>query len=415
MMSKMKKWIACLVAALLVFQAVPAFMEDGEYVSNVMVGSLAGFRDLMEIISEGGSYMLTGETVTLTTNEDYTPNWSSSNPEVAEIVGSSEATHSITVKAVGFGETTITAISGEQTKVLTLTVINPESIAEETAKGEEATEGAETAEGENTEEAAAKTKAVIVINGETLNTRFTGEEQRFGGYTATSNFEDFDSSKIQLTREIEVSGTECGYYQMKLTENDFRYDDENVKAIFIVNDGYMKITPAKVTVQADNKEKTQGTEDPELTATVTGTIGEDTLEYTLTRDEGEEVDTYRITVTGEELQGNYRINYVNGFMNIIPAEETAEVKDTPKMSIHVTSSWPEDEPAPDGTEITYTATLYGFENMELNKDYTLQWQYLDHQGNWVDEEGATGITFTYRMSEEYSGRTWRVIAKAVEK
>ena len=85
------------------------------------------------------------------------------------------------------------------------------------------------------------------------------------------------------------------------------------------------------------------------------------------------------------------------------------------MSIRVTSSWPEDEPAPDGTEITYTATLYGFDNMELNKDYTLQWQYRDRHGNWVDEEGATGITFTYRMSEEYSGRTWRVIAKAVEK
>ena len=77
-----------------------------------------------------------------------------------------------------------------------------------------------------------------------------------------------------------------------------------------------QITPASVTVTADNKSKTYGSADPELTASVEGTIGTDTVSYTVTRAEGENAGTYTITASGEEIQGNYTVSYVTGTFTI---------------------------------------------------------------------------------------------------
>ncbi len=410
MMSKSRKWIACLAAVLLVFQAAPAFMEDGEYISNISVGTLAGFRDVMEITSDGGAFMLEGESMTIMANEDYAPVWTSSNPEVVAIDGSG-ASHSVTVRAVGFGEAEITAEEGNQRKSYAITVINPEGYETEepAATGTtETPEGTEPEAGTEAAEPQEKQKAVIVVNGGTLLTHYNGEEQRFGEYTATSTSAAFDASKVKLTREIEVTGKDCGYYVMNLTAQDFTYDDSAVNAIFVVNDGYMKINPAKATVQADNLTKAAGEADPELTATVTGTFGEDQLTYELTRDEGEEEGFYRIAVTGESLQGNYRIQFMNGVLTITePAEETEEEK-TP-MSIHVVSDWPEGQLAFIGTKITLTAELTGFEG----KEYTLQWQYSTDLQEWHDEAGANGLSFTYELNEETENYTWRVVARDI--
>ena len=77
-----------------------------------------------------------------------------------------------------------------------------------------------------------------------------------------------------------------------------------------------KITPASVTVTADNKSKTYGSADPELTASVEGTIGTDTVSYTVTRAEGENAGTYTITASGAATQGNYTVTYVPGTLTI---------------------------------------------------------------------------------------------------
>jgi len=407
MMSKTKKWIACLVAALLVFQAVPAFMEDGEFVSNVMIGSLAGFRDVMEIISEGGSYMLTDETVTLTTNEDYTPDWSVENSNVATVESGATASHSAVIKAVGFGETKVTAVDGKQTAVYTITVINPDEYETkaDATEGEELPEGEKPEDGEEIPEED-KTKMVIVINGGTMLTHYNGEDQVFGEYTATSSSDLFDDSKVQVKREIEVTGKDCGYYMMNLAEDDFSYDDKTVNAIFVINDGYMKITPAKATVEADNLTKDAGQEDPELTATISGVFGEDTLEYTLTRDEGEEEGYYRISVEGEGIQGNYRVNYVSGLLTITKPQR---VMDKSKMSVSAVSDWPEGQTGYPGAKITLTAVLVGFEGWE----YTLQWQYSTDLQNWTDEPGANDMTYTYELDDTTSQYKWRVVVRNV--
>ncbi len=75
-----------------------------------------------------------------------------------------------------------------------------------------------------------------------------------------------------------------------------------------------------MTVTADNKSKVFGEKDPELTATVTGTIGKDTVEYTLSRKAGEDVGTYTITPSGKAEQTNYKVTYATGTLTITKAE-----------------------------------------------------------------------------------------------
>ena len=77
-----------------------------------------------------------------------------------------------------------------------------------------------------------------------------------------------------------------------------------------------KITPKSVTVTADNKSKVFGEKDPELTATVAGTLGEDTVKYDVVREAGENVGKYTITPSGKAEQGNYSVTYATGTLTI---------------------------------------------------------------------------------------------------
>ena len=90
-----------------------------------------------------------------------------------------------------------------------------------------------------------------------------------------------------------------------------------VSEIIVAENGWLEITPAPVTVKADDKVKILNRLDPPLTVTVTGLIGSDTVAYTPpTRAAGEAPGTYVITVTGEELQGNYSVTYESGTFTI---------------------------------------------------------------------------------------------------
>ena len=92
----------------------------------------------------------------------------------------------------------------------------------------------------------------------------------------------------------------------------------------------LTVTHATATVTAENKTKVYGTADPELTATVSGTLGNDTVAYTLAREAGENAGKYKITVTGEENQGNYKVTYTPGTFEITPKSIIPDGPETPE-------------------------------------------------------------------------------------
>ncbi len=72
-----------------------------------------------------------------------------------------------------------------------------------------------------------------------------------------------------------------------------------------------------VTVTAKNDTKVYGNDDPAaFAADVTGTRDNETVVYTVARGDGEDVGTYVITPTGDEIQGYYKVEYKNGSFEI---------------------------------------------------------------------------------------------------
>ena len=108
--------------------------------------------------------------------------------------------------------------------------------------------------------------------------------------------------------------------------------------------GTLTINRAEVTVTA-GAAKVYGEEDPALVS-VEGLIGDDTVAYTVSREEGEDAGDYPITLTGEVDQGNYRVTYdrSNAVLTITraPAIVTANVdskqygEDDPELTATVT-------------------------------------------------------------------------------
>ena len=90
--------------------------------------------------------------------------------------------------------------------------------------------------------------------------------------------------------------------------------------------GVLTISPAFVTVKADDAQKVTGTVDPAFTATVTGLKNSDSesvLAYTLSRPDNNEDNPDReksgeheIVASGEEEQGNYIVEFENGVLTI---------------------------------------------------------------------------------------------------
>ena len=395
MKNTMKKIAASFLALLIMIQLVPAFAAT--YSSGMIVGSTEGYKELMAIVASKGTYVLLGQTLELDVNEDYQPEWKSENPAVATI----DAQGVIT--AVSAGNATITATVKApkmQAVSIEITVIDPEPIlAEETPE--------ENGQEEQTMDSSELKALVIVINGENERITYDGEEHILNRFVATANEDFFDESRIKVEGEPGVAATDCGFYELKLEDATFIYDDPEVTAHFVLNNGFLRITPASVTVAAEPAEKEEGTEDPELIATVTGLLGEDTEEkivYTLTREQGEEAGSYKISAEGAAEQGNYRVEYVENVMTITEKQAQEE------LNVWITSLYPADEPVYYGAEITLEAHVEGAEEGE----YTIQWQYSADLENWIDIPGANSLTYTFFADGETVTYAWRVVTERIE-
>ena len=170
-----------------------------------------------------------------------------------------------------------------------------------------------------------------------------------------------------------------------------------------------KITPKSVTVTAEDKTKVFGETDPKLTATVEGTLGKDTVEYTLSRKAGEDVGTYPITASGKAEQGNYKVTYVAGTLTITSQSidpGTDSEKPNPDYTGAKVNS-PKDE-VYDGKEHKWIPTVTDkSKTLKLGKDYTVEYSTSD-----FTNVGTIEVTITGKGN--YSGtvkRSYKVTPK----
>ena len=187
-------------------------------------------------------------------------------------------------------------------------------------------------------------------------------------------------------------------------------ENKNYKDVTV--DYTLKVTRKAVTVTADNKSKVFGEKDPELTATVTGTIGKDTVEYTLSRKAGEDVGTYTITPSGKAEQTNYKVTYATGTLTITSQSidpGTDPEKPNPDYTGAKVNS-PSDE-VYDGKEHKWipTVTDKADKKLEAGKDYTVEYSTKNFK-----DVGTINVTIT--GIGNYTGtvtRTYKITPKSV--
>src|SRR5205814_4502092 len=87
--------------------------------------------------------------------------------------------------------------------------------------------------------------------------------------------------------------------------------------------GTLHINPRPATITADNKNKAYGNDNPAFTATITGTVNGDVLNYTLASTDGQfsNVGNYTITVT-LGMNPNYSVTPTNSTLTIDPRPAT---------------------------------------------------------------------------------------------
>lgn len=104
-----------------------------------------------------------------------------------------------------------------------------------------------------------------------------------------------------ITVEVDNAAHIDGYTIMpEQSENSTTITEDSNK---VINLYYYK----NVTVEARNYEKAAGTADPTFEATVTGVVGTDNINYTITRPDGETAGSYTLTPSGNNIQGNYYV------------------------------------------------------------------------------------------------------------
>ena len=97
------------------------------------------------------------------------------------------------------------------------------------------------------------------------------------------------------------------------------------------------ITRKSVTVTAENKTKVYGEDDPVFTATVSTLIGDDVINYTISRKKGENTGTYDIVPSGENIQGNYSVTFRSATLTIT-AKEISPTVELSAISFEYTGS-----------------------------------------------------------------------------
>ena len=163
----------------------------------------------------------------------------------------------------------------------------------------------------------------------------------------------------------------------------------NYNVVFV--NGTLTISKKAATVIVDDKTKIYGDADPALTAVVNGTVGKDTINYTLERAAGADVGVYAITAKLGS-NPNYNVTVKNGELTITPA--TAYILPTGELNGSFVKNYGEEDPAltaiafdsRDKDKKDITGTIQYTITREPGKDvgdYKLIFNFEEEQGNYI--------------------------------
>lgn len=225
------------------------------------------------------------------------------------------------------------------------------------------------------------TPASVTLTANSDTKMYNGTEQTITGFTSSVNGLTFTGVSAS------GSGTNVGEYDVTFNDVTVNSTTDNTGNYLVTGttNGTLTITPRNVTVKADDKTKTYGDADPELTVTITGLLEGDpvsSISYNPpTREDGEDVDTYAISVSSGEssLSSNYTVTFEPGTLTINKKELTVTAK-----AKTITYG---DAPINDG--VMYGAFAFEEDEDDLSGELTYTYNYKQY-----DDVGSGSFTIT---------------------
>ena len=255
-----------------------------------------------------------------------------------------------------------------------------------------------------------KVDGTIVVKPATLTVTTPDASKPYDGKAlkvagSITGFVNGETATFTTTGSQTKAGSSENTYEIK-------WDGTAKKSNYTVSatKGQLTVNPKTVTVKADNKTKVYGTTDPELTATVTGTIGDDKISYTLSRAKGESVGNHAINVTGDMTQGNYKVEYAPGTLTIT-RQSIVPDPENPDSYKGVTVNTPNDKEY-NGKDQTWVPEVKDADGKALSSsDYKVSYDK-------EDRKNVTGtITVTITGTGNYTGtvtRTYQITPRSIK-
>ncbi len=218
------------------------------------------------------------------------------------------------------------------------------------------------------------TPRTVTLTSETASKPYDGTPLTRPNVTVTGDgFVDGEATAIATGSVTNVSEGSVTNTIVYTTTEKFVEGNYNITKA----EGKLSITPLAVTVTAKDYTKYVGEKDPAFEATVTGTINNDTVSYTISREKGETAGTYSITPAGAEAQGNYTVTYNAGTLTINRRPYIPPVNPpiTDKITVEITGN--SDSVVYDGTEHSvkdYTVKIS--DSRYTEKDFTFSGKAL---------------------------------------
>ena len=185
-------------------------------------------------------------------------------------------------------------------------------------------------------------EVVVTITGHAKTVDYDGNEKTVTGYDVSiTEGSKYTTSDFTFKGNAEAKGTAAGTYQMNLSSTQFSNTNTNfTKVTFVVNDGYLTITPKSInpedektgiTVTKPEDSKYNGEEHknkPAVTDTKTNTKLVEGTDYTLSYS-GDVVNVGTVTVTVKGI-GNYTGEFTKTY-EITPREYTVTTDGAEKV------------------------------------------------------------------------------------
>ena len=135
------------------------------------------------------------------------------------------------------------------------------------------------------------------------------------------------NESFNLVLEASLSRQDCGTATVDYKIPSVDYSGTNYIFTYQFKNSQIQILRRQVNIFVDDISKTYGDGDPEFTYSVRNLIGNDTLDLTINREDGEVVGQYGYSMKGDysESYPNYAITLVESYFKILPREVMVEI------------------------------------------------------------------------------------------